>query len=543
MHPPAHRTPASSDGPGPAHRPAASLSDELEAGGPDGAAPAPKPDAGLSGALAGRSLTAAVWLLSWPVLAESFLNSLVGLTDTLLASNIRDAGGAADAVGGAAYVLWFAGLIAQAVGIAATALVSRAVGARKRALANTAVGQTLILSLVGGVAMGVVLALAAPWVARVLSLSPAGQEAFSIYLLINCVGLPFSGLLAGAIACSRAAGESRWPLVVMALVNVVNVVLSWILSGVDVQRLADDGAGGATTRMVLENPGWLNLGVAGIAWGTVLSYALGAGVMLLVLARGVGGSSGVRMLRKRLRPHPATMTRLVRQGVPNFLEMLGMWAGNFLVIIVVGWLGVGALGAHLVAIRVEAFSYLPGFAFGAAAATLVGQALGAGNAALARKSVWICTALSCGLMGVTSLAFLLFPRELVGLVSAQPSHLELAPGALFIAGCCQLPFAVSIVLRSALRGAGDARAALVITCVGTYLIRLPAAWLLSGADIPIGAWMGSDPGAVIANPLAQATGWRGGLMGVWIGLNLDIIVRAGLLAWRFHGQQWAHQRV
>jgi putative MATE family efflux protein len=484
-----------------------------------------------TGRLAGLSLPAAVWFLSWPILAESVLNSLVGLTDTILAAGLDDGGAGADAVGGASYVLWFMGLIAQAVGVGATAIISRSVGAGRFAVANAAVGQSLLLACAGGVVVGLLVAVVAHPMARLLGLTPAATEAFVAYLRVSAIGVPLGAVLFSGIAAARGAGDSLRPLISMLIVNVVNIFLSYLLSGVDLRTA---GAPGQPPRLLLENPLSLDLGVRGIAWGTVVAYGVGALVTLLILRRGVGG---VRLHARWLRLHSTTMLRLCRVGIPNFFEMLGMWAGNFLVIMMVGWLGGasgGTLGAHLIAVRLEAFSYLPGFAFGAAAATLVGQHLGAGNHRSAARAGWLCALLAVAFMGLMGLVFVAFPRQLTGLMSAQPAHLELVPPLLIIAGLVQIPFGVSIVLRSALRGAGDTRGAMWITWICTYFVRLPLAYLLSGVDIPL-------PGT--AQTIPNPSPLELGLQGLWMGLCLEIVVRCAIFTFRYARGNWRSMRV
>jgi putative MATE family efflux protein len=474
----------------------------------------------------------AIFALSWPIIAESFLNSLVGLTDTVLSAGIDDGGVSADAVGGAAYVLWFVGLITQAIGVGATALVSRAVGGGKLGVANAAVGQTLLLAAVCGVVVGAIIALVAGPAAVVLNLSDGAATAFRQYMLYNAAGVPFTSLLFGAIACARGAGDSLRPLYAMVVVNVVNIVSSWLLSGVDLKTAATRN-GERIVSMVLENPFDLDLGVRGIAIGTALANLVGCAVMLAMLAGGVGG---VRARAARLRPHWHTLRRLVRVGIPNFLETFGMWIGNFMVILMVGWLGArdgGLMGSHLIAIRIEAFSFLPGFAFGVASATLVGQYLGAGDARLAKRAVWLCAGAASISMGLTGLLFILMPGAIVGLLTSQEVHLRLVPPALMVAGFVQVPFALSIVFRSALRGAGDVRAAMVITWVTTYALRLPMAWLFSGVDILL------PGGKVIQNP----SPYEWGLTGLWIGLCAEIVIRGLLFLSRFAQGKWAHVRV
>lgn len=498
-----------------------------------------------SGKLAGLSMTAAIVTLSWPILIESFLNSMVGLTDTFLAAQISEA--ATDAIGGASYVMWFIGLVAMSVAAGGTALVSRAVGASRLAVANAALAQSLILGLIAAVVVGIFVAITAPLAARILSLHGEAHDAFVSYLRIIATGVPGMAILAVGIACARGAGDSLRPLMSMVIVNVVNMVASFLLSGADLKIAA---AGDAPARILLEHPCSFNLGTRGIAIGTVIGDYCGAAFTLFLLFR---GTSGITLLRHRLRVHWVTLRRLIRLAVPSFLETFGMWIGNFFIILIVGWIGMeraahgvakalaehgaseqgGAMGAHIIAIRIESFSFLPGFAIGTAAATLVGQYLGANAPHLARRAILICTVITSILMGITGVAFILFPKAIVSLISTQPAHLELAPMLMFITGWVQIPFGIGIVLRSALRGAGDAKAVAYLMWVSTYLIRLPLVYVLSGVDIPL------PGGGVIDNPFFSEPS----LSRLWIALCAEIVLRAVLYSGRFLQGKWAVARI
>lgn len=486
-----------------------------------------------AGKLAGLSMNKAIFVLSWPILIESLLNSLVGLTDTVLAAGLEDGAAATDAIGGASYITWFVGLIIMAIGVGATALVSRSVGGGRSAVANATVGQTMLLGVGAGAAAGLVIYLLARPVAAVLSMGPVATEQFVSYLAILAWAVPFMGILFGGTACARGAGDSIRPLIVMVIVNAVNIVVSWTLAGVDVtaSRLVD---GEVVTRTIMANPFGFDLGVPGIAIGTLAANGVGAAVMVSILIR---GSSGVTLRRRRLMPHWHTIRRLVRIGLPNFLETFGMWIGNFLILLMVGWISAatsgGALGAHIVAIRIEAFSFLPGFAMGMAAATLAGQFLGAGSAEHARRAVWRCTLIGMAVMGTLGLCFILFPDRIVGIFTPQPVHLELAPHLIMIAGFFQVPFAVAIVTRAAMRGAGDVRVVMLMTWVTTYLVRLPLAYALSGVDIPL--WNGQ----VIENPFAP----HPTLYGLWLGLCIEMGIRGVIFITRFLQGGWTRVRV
>jgi Na+-driven multidrug efflux pump len=490
------------------------------------------PDGRLrAGKLAGLTMPRAIWVLAWPVLIDSVLNSLVGLTDTVLAAGISVE--ATDAIGSAIYVMWFVGLFFMALDVGATALISRAVGGRRMAVANAGVGQAMLLAVAIGLSVGFLVFLSSRGMPRIMGLHGEAAEAFRTYIRIMAFDAPLMSILFAGIACLRGAGDSFRPMRAMVAVNIVNIALAWALSGVPLRHTSLE-AGVPVVRTILDNPFPFRLGVAGIATGTLIAHGTGAAIILWTLTR----PRGVLHLKKRrLRPHWHTMRRIVRIGFPNFLEMIGMFFGNFPILLMVGWLGAGLVGAHMVAIRVEAFSFQPGFAMGIAAAALAGQYLGAGSPRHARRAIVLCTLVGSSIMGAMGLAFVLFPRQIVGLISPQDLHLEIAPQCLRITGFVQIPFAISLVLRSAMRGAGDVKVVMWLTWVTTYAVRLPLAYAFSGVELPLPQWAG---GGRLANPFQLH---QPGLAGLWLGLCLEIFFRAAAFVTRFLQGGWAKQRV
>ncbi len=480
-----------------------------------------------SGRLAGLTMNRAIWVLSWPIVVETLLNWLVGWTDTRLATELGVA--QADAIGGAAYVQWFIGLTIMAIGVGSTALISRAIGKGRMAAADAAVGQSMLLQVLIGIGvMGVILLLIKP-VASMLNLGPEAREAFEVYLGLIAASVPLMGIVFGGTSCVRGAGDSFRPLIIMLVVNLVNIVASWSMVGVDLTYVAME-EGEAIRKTLVANPFDFNLGVAGIAIGTVVAHAVGA---VLVLGLLITGKSGVRLRRKRLKPHRVTLYRLLRLGIPNYIETFGMWIGNFAVLLIVGQLGESMLGKHIVAIRVEAISFMPGFAMGMAAATLVGQYLGAGSSTFARHAIGRCAMIGGVLMGIMGLFFLLIPGIVVGLFSSLPEHMEQTPTLLMICGAVQLPFGLMLVMRGGLRGAGDVRAVMAITWVSTYLVRLPAVYFLSGIDFTL------PNGLILHNPSPSELG----LVGVWIALCGELLVRFVAFGIRYLNGSWVKAKV
>jgi len=482
------------------------------------------------GRLAGLSMNKAIWVLAWPVVVESFLNSLVGLVDTAFAASMDRGAAATDAIGGGSYAMWLIGLIIMALGVGATALVSRSVGKGRMGVANAILGQTLTISIVLGVIVGVCVALGTPLLAWALNMSELASGMFLRYMLVIAAGVPAMAVLFSMIACSRGAGDSVSPLYAMIVRNIVNIAISWLLSGVDV--------------MGFVSPLGLDLGITGIALGTVAGDLVGA-ILILSMAR--SGRWSIRLKLIRMAPHWITVRRLVRLGIPNFLETFGLWFGNFFVVFFVGLLARqlshdGLLGAHIIAIRIEAFSFLPGFAMGMAAASLAGQYLGMRRPDLAKIAIFRCTVLAAALMGALGIAFVVFPGAITRMLSEQPLHLELVPPLLVICGVVQIPFAISIVFRAAMRGAGDVRVVMALTWMTTYAIRLPLAYFISGVDIPLPGFMG---GGVLENPrLAQSLlGIEPGLSALWIALCSEMTIRGGLFSARFYQGGWRRSKV
>lgn len=484
-----------------------------------------------TGRLAGLTMNSAIWVLSWPVVLESFLNALVGLTDTVLAARLGTA--ETDAIGGAAYINWFIGLVIMAVGTGATALISRGIGAGRMALANAALGQSLIMAVVIGIAVGASIAASAGTIAGLLNMNGAATEAFVSYMMLFGAGVPFMSVMVILTSCARGAGDNRRPLYAMGVRNLVNIFASWALSGIDL--------------FGIENPFSFDLGVVGIALGTVIGDIAAAGILLAMAWRGVWG---IRVLKRRLVPHVTTTWRLVRLAFPNFVESFGMWFGNFVVITMVGMLGLaardqiegaedGLLGAHIIAIRIESLSFLPGFAMGMAGATLAGQYIGAGRRDLAKAAVLKCAVIGAVVMGLAGAVFVLVPDFVVRLMSDQELHREITPQLVFACGTIQIPFALGLVFRTAMRGAGDVRMALALTWISTYALRLPMAYLFSGVDLDFSSY-GLD--VVIENPMPDDF-FLQGITGLWVGLCADLALRGAMFTARFIHGGWTRQKV
>lgn len=472
-----------------------------------------------SGKLAGKSMSAAIWILALPVLLQQVLAAAVGLVDKMIAGAIPDPVGvpALDAIGIGSYIGWFIGIAMTGLGVGSQAIIARAMGAGNTSEADAASGQGITLSLLWGAFVGVCIWFAIDPLMAVVELNEDARAHCRTYVQWVAIAMPFTGVMTVGSMALHGAGETTIPSVVAVVVNIVNVVASWLLSGVTLT------VGPLTLGNVFGiDP--LQHGVTGIAAGTALSYAVGAVLTLAVLARGV---KDMRPRRPHLWPTRELTWRVVRVGVPNFLEGIALWAVNLFVLRFIGEVAMrgvgdapkeGLVGAHMIAVQWEAFSFLPGFAIGTAAGTLAGQYLGAGSVNMARKSIRMCLSIGMWVMGAFGVIFIFAGEPLTRVISDAPVHINEVPPLLLVCGFIQPFFAMAMVCRNGLRGVGDTKWILGITAVSSYAVRLPLAWLF-GLSLGLG------------------------LTGIWIGLCAELVVR-GIAFWcRFRFGRWELIRV
>ena len=436
--------------------------------------------------------------LALPVLLEQFLSFCVGLYDTILAGHLpREISSAATgAVGVGAYVGWLASLLFSFVATGTTALVARARGAGDYDDANRVLNRSYALGLLLGVLVLVVnITFARPMATFVLT---GGGEVIDIttrYLRLDAIGLLFSSVGYVGSAALRGCGNMRTPMLIFGAVNIINVIASTLL---------------------VYGPGPIPaMGVDGIVTGTIIARCSGGLLMTAVLIRGV---SNLKLIPSELQVRGAVVGRILRIGIPAALDGVVMWCGHYVFLRIIGGFGEAAFAAHVVGIRVEAITYLPAVAWAAAAATMIGQSLGAGDSPRARRAGHEAV-LQCGLLGIVITGVFFFGAEAIyAFMHNSPDVVAVGAPPFRVAALFQIPLIVGIVYIGGLRGAGDTRIPMWITLITTLGVRLPVAWFC---------------GVVLE--------W--GLYGAWIGMCADMFLRGLLAALRFTLGGWLHVRV
>lgn len=453
----------------------------------DAAAARPRRFARLIGLHQGQ-LWRRVLALALPVVGDNLLQTLLGIVDTMLVARL----GATQlaGVGAALQNVFFLCALLSAIAVGASVLIAQAVGAGDRQRAGLLAKQALVSCV--GLALPVSLIgvlLAAPSV-HLFGVSAAVARSGILYTQIT-MGTSLTlivSLVAGALL--RGAGDTRTPLLVTLLSNVINGVMAYTL--------------------IFGQLGLPALGVAGSAWGAVIGRGVGALLLVALLLR----KRGPVCIRGRAGwwPQPRLWRAVLALGLPAATEQILLTVGFAALTAVVTLLGTSALAAQRLAINVLMLSFMPGFGCSVAASTLVGQSVGAHKVREGAAAAGIAVRLAVLWMTTLGALFAIASRPLMHLFTSDARVAALGAGCLVAIALAQPGWAISDVLAASLRGAGHTTYPMVVN-VATF-------WFAVGLAV-----------------LSVRIG--GTLLWTWLPFTLVVPLSAAAMAWRF--VRWVRQ--
>ena len=207
-----------------------------------------------------------------------------------------------------------------------------------------------------------------------------------------------------------------------------------------------------------------------------------------------------------------------RVGAPVSGERIVQQAGILLYTKIVLMYGTIAYAAHQVGLSIESLSFLPGYGFAIAAATMVGQSIGAGKYTRAKLENWEANRLAAYMMSAMGVIFFFFPYALLRAFTSDEAVIELGTLFLKIVALLQIPLAFTMVVAGSLRGAGDTRFIMVATMIGMWGVRIPIA-------LEVGYWLNL------------------GVFYVWLAMIADWTLRMALMLWRYRSERWSSIQV
>lgn len=430
-----------------------------------------------------------IMTLAIPAMIENILQVFIGVVDTYFVGKIGT-----EAIAGVGitnltmnvYIAFF-----LALGVGTTAIVSRNIGAGKIENANNAVQQSIIMAIFIGLSFGCLNLLLSK---RILMLLGAENRvvAYALpYFLAVSVPSVFLCVMMVLSSALRGAGDTKTPMRIAILANFINAILDYIL--------------------IFGVFNFAGLGILGAGLATTISRIIGV-ILLFNKIKNKKTKIYISFF-DNWKIDMYMLKSLAKISLPAAVERLIMRSGQLIYVGMIIKISTEAYAAHNIAGTIESISYLPGMAFGVAAATLVGQCLGAQKGDEAQKLGLLSYFLAAGIMVVAGIIFYIFSPFLASLFTKDAAVTAQVVKVLRIIAFFQPFLCITLVITSALQGAGDTKFPMYSTLVGTWGIRVVGVYIL-------------------------AMKLEMGLAGVWLAYAADITLRGIILMIRFLQGNW-----
>lgn len=457
----------------------------------------------LKDMISGKSMTASQQIgltvrLSIPAILAQISSIVMQYIDASMVGRLG--ANASGAIGLVSSTTWLFGGLCIAVTTGFTVQIAQAVGAGEEKNARNIMKQGLIIALCISAMLALIAALISTPLPGWLGGEAAIQKMASQYFLVYMLGLPALQMNSIAGGMHQSSGNMRLP----GVLNVMCCVMDVFFNMLFIFQTRSVQINSITFTM----PG-LGLGVAGAALGTITAEAVTCAIMVIALL----WKNRTLHLRKgeHLRFHRDTLARAVKIGAPVGLEQMVMCSAYVMSTKIVSPLGTIAIAANSFAVTAESFCYMPGYGVQAAATTLVGQCVGAGQKQLSRRMAWITMGLGVSVMTVGGVLMYIAAPAMIGVLTPNEEIRNLGAAVLRIEAFAEPFYAASIVASGALRGAGDTLVPSCMNFASMWCVRIPLAAILAP---------------------------RVGLYGVWIAMCVELCFRGILFMARLKRERW-----
>ncbi len=396
----------------------------------------------------------AIGLLAVPMVLEMSMESIFAVTDIFFVSSLG--ADAIAAVGLTEAVLTVVYAIAIGLSMGTTAMIARRIGEKKPDDAAVVAGQTLWVGVIAAAGIGTIGWLYAEDILRLMGAEQAvikDGAGYTTIMLAGSVTILFIFLIN---AIFRGAGDATIAMRALWLANGINIVLDPVL--------------------IFGLGPFPEMGVTGAAIATTIGRGIGVVYQLYRLFK---ASARVPMVFAHLALAPQVLLRLLRVSAGGVLQFFIAPSSWIIMIRIIAAYGSAAVAGYTVAIRVIDFAFLPAWGLSNAAATLVGQNLGAGQPDRAEKSVWQTASYCAVFLTAIAVVFIVFAEPIVRIFIREPEVVRYGVDCLrFISyGVGLLGFGMVII--QAFNGAGDTRTPSWINFLGYWVLQIPLAYALA----------------------------------------------------------------
>jgi putative MATE family efflux protein len=396
----------------------------------------------------------AIVLLAIPMVLEMVMESVFALTDAFFVSRLGTDAVATVGLTEAMISILFA--VAIGSGMATTAMVARRIGEKDVARARIAAAQSILLGLLLTAVVALPGVLFAKDLLRLMGGTPELISSGHGYTTVLFGGSATIMLLFLLNAVFRGAGDAAIAMRVLWIANGVNIVLDPCL--------------------IFGLGPFPELGVTGAAIATTIGRGTGVVIQFWVLLR---GSSRIHVHWPDFVPRPRIILRLFRLSVGGILQILIGTTSWVVLVAIIGRFGPAAVAGYTLAIRLIIFTILPAWGLANAAATLVGQNLGAGQPERAETSVWRAGVYNMGFLLGVAFVFIAAAEPLIRIFSVEPDVVRYGVACLRWVSIGYPFYAWGMVMEQAFNGAGDTYTPTVINLFCYWIFQLPFAHLLA----------------------------------------------------------------
>lgn len=440
-----------------------------------------------------KGISLSIWTLSWPIFIEVFLQLLVGNIDQLMMSHYSPQ--AVAAVANANQILNIFIMLIVVMSTATTILIAQYLGARNQSKLSEVCTVSLVLNFVFSSVAAVFFITCHEWIFTWLGIPPETMGDTSLYTTIVAAGLPIQAMYYALVAVFRGHSLTRITMYVALVMNIIHVGTNYIL--------------------IFGHGPIPSLGVLGVSISTWLSKVIG----LLIIVYLFKTLLHLKVSTSYLRPFPChTVKSLLHISVPSGGETLSYQLSQTTIMKMVNILGLAVINTKVYVYVIAMLCYVYTIAIANASQVIVGFLMGAKRQNEVTNRVWKSMSLAIVISVGLAIFFYITSDTVLSVFTTDPEILSLAHNVLLVEIFLELGRAINIVMVGCLQAAGDIRTPMLVGIFGMWLCAVPLSYLF-------GIY------------------WGWGLVGIWIAMAIDEILRGVLFIYRWYSGKWKEKRL